>query len=68
VETSGTTRRPKRVALSADALLASAAASQTALGAPGQWILALPTHYIAGLQVLVRSIAAGTAPAVSLDP
>jgi O-succinylbenzoic acid--CoA ligase len=72
VETSGTTRRPKRVALSADALLASAAASQTALGAPGQWILALPTHYIAGLQVLVRSIAAGTAPAVlapgSFDP
>ncbi|OUE30186.1 2-succinylbenzoate--CoA ligase [Clavibacter michiganensis] len=72
VETSGTTSRPKRVALSSDALLASAAASQTALGAPGQWILALPTHYIAGLQVLVRSIAAGTAPAVlapgSFDP
>ncbi|RIJ45223.1 o-succinylbenzoate--CoA ligase [Clavibacter lycopersici] len=65
VETSGTTSRPKRVALSSDALLASAAASQTALGAPGQWILALPTHYIAGLQVLVRSIAAGTAPVVT---
>jgi O-succinylbenzoic acid--CoA ligase len=72
VETSGTTSRPKRVALSSDALLASAAASQAALGTPGQWILALPTHYIAGLQVLVRSIAAGTAPAVlapgSFDP
>ncbi|MBP2457252.1 O-succinylbenzoic acid--CoA ligase [Clavibacter michiganensis] len=72
VETSGTTSRPKRVALSSDALLASAAASQAALGAPGQWILALPTHYIAGLQVIVRSIAAGTAPAVlapgSFDP
>jgi O-succinylbenzoic acid--CoA ligase len=64
VETSGTTRLPKRVALSSDALLASVAASQAALGAPGQWILALPTHYIAGLQVLVRSIAAGTSPAV----
>ncbi|MBF4623142.1 AMP-binding protein [Clavibacter sp. VKM Ac-2872] len=72
VETSGTTSRPKRVALSSDALLASAAASQAALGAPGQWILALPTHYIAGLQVLVRSIAAGSTPAVlapgSFDP
>ncbi|WP_316310373.1 AMP-binding protein [Clavibacter michiganensis] len=72
VETSGTTSRPKRVALSSDALLASAAASPAALGAPGQWILALPTHYIAGLQVLVRSIAAGTTPAVlapgSFDP
>ncbi len=72
VETSGTTSRPKRVALASDAMLASAAASQAALGAPGQWILALPTHYIAGLQVLVRSIAAGTTPAVlapgSFDP
>jgi O-succinylbenzoic acid--CoA ligase len=62
VETSGSTGRPKRVALSADALLASAAASESALGGPGQWVLALPTHYIAGLNVLVRSFAAGTDP------
>ncbi|MBN9605391.1 MAG: AMP-binding protein [Actinomycetales bacterium] len=62
VETSGSTGRPKRVALGADALLASAAASESALGGPGQWMLALPTHYIAGLNVLVRSIAAGAAP------
>jgi len=67
VETSGSTARPKRVMLSADALLASAAASETALGASGQWLLALPTHYIAGLAVLVRSLAAGTDPVV-LDP
>jgi O-succinylbenzoic acid--CoA ligase len=50
--------------LSADALLASAAATDGALGGPGQWLLALPAHYIAGLQVLVRSIAAGTVPVV----
>jgi O-succinylbenzoic acid--CoA ligase len=64
VETSGSTGRPKRVALSADALLANAAASESALGGPGQWVLALPTHYIAGLNVLTRSIGAGYDPVV----
>lgn len=64
IETSGSTAVPKRVALSADALLASAAASEQALGGPGQWLLALPTHYVAGVQVLVRSIAAGSEPVV----
>ena len=62
VETSGTTGRPKRVALSADAVLASAAASESALGGPGQWLLALPVQYIAGSNVLARSLAAGTTP------
>jgi O-succinylbenzoic acid--CoA ligase len=62
VETSGSTGTPKRVALSADAVLANAAASESALGGPGQWVLALPTHYIAGLNVLARSIAAETVP------
>lgn len=67
VETSGSSGRPKRVALTADALLASAAASATALGGQGQWMLALPTHYIAGVNVLVRSIAAEVEP-VLLPP
>ncbi len=62
VETSGSTAKPKRVALSADALLASAAASESRLGGPGQWLLALPAHYIAGVAVLVRSLAAQTHP------
>lgn len=64
VETSGSTGVPKRVALSCDALLASVAASATVLDGQGQWVLALPAHYIAGIQVLVRSIAAGTTPLV----
>jgi O-succinylbenzoic acid--CoA ligase len=64
VETSGSTGKPKRVALSADAVLASAAASDAALGGPGQWLLALPLTYIAGINVLVRSITAGTEPVV----
>jgi O-succinylbenzoic acid--CoA ligase len=62
VETSGSTGRPKRVALAANAILASAAASEAALGGPGQWVLALPAHYIAGINVLVRSLAAQTDP------
>ena len=62
IETSGSTGRPKRVALSADAVLAGAAAADQSLAGPGQWLLALPTHYIAGVNVLVRSIASGTEP------
>ena len=52
------------MALSADALLAGAAAADAALGGPGRWVLALPTHYIAGLNVLTRSITSGTTPVV----
>ncbi len=72
VETSGSTARPKRVALAADALLASAAGSASAIGGHGQWLLALPTHYIAGLNVLIRSITSELDPVVlvgsSFDP
>ncbi|PYY36101.1 o-succinylbenzoate--CoA ligase [Curtobacterium sp. MCJR17_055] len=64
VETSGSTGTGKRVALSSAALLAGAAAADAALGGPGGWVLALPTHYIAGLNVLTRSIVAGTTPVV----
>jgi O-succinylbenzoic acid--CoA ligase len=62
IETSGSTGTPKRVALSADSLLASAAASESTLGGPGQWLLALPAHYVAGVNVLVRSLTARTEP------
>lgn len=62
VETSGSTGRPKRVMLSAAALKASAAASDQLLGGAGQWLLAVPAHYIAGINVLARSYFAGTEP------
>ncbi|EAR24663.1 O-succinylbenzoate-CoA ligase [marine actinobacterium PHSC20C1] len=62
VETSGSTGRPKRVMLSAAALKASAAASDELLGGAGQWLLAVPAHYIAGINVLARSYFAGTEP------
>jgi O-succinylbenzoic acid--CoA ligase len=64
VTTSGTTGVPKGAMLTAAALRASGEATHERLGGPGQWLLALPTHHIAGLQVLMRSILAGTEPAV----
>jgi O-succinylbenzoic acid--CoA ligase len=62
VATSGSTGAPKRVALSRDAVLASVAASARRLGATGPWVLALPPTYVAGVQVLVRSLLAGHDP------
>ncbi|MGV0793852.1 o-succinylbenzoate--CoA ligase [Mycolicibacterium sp. XJ1819] len=62
VSTSGTTGAPKGAMLTAGALTASAEATHHRLGGPGRWLLALPAHHIAGLQVLVRSVVAGTSP------
>jgi o-succinylbenzoate---CoA ligase len=64
--TSGTTGAPKGALLTAAALIASAAATHHRLGGPGSWLLALPPYHIAGVQVLVRSVLAGSAP-VELD-
>lgn len=61
IATSGSSGIPKRVALSAEALRTSAEATTDRIGS-GRWLLALPTGYVAGLQVLVRSILAGTEP------
>ncbi|MCK2022566.1 AMP-binding protein [Microbacterium sp. kSW2-24] len=61
ISTSGSSGIPKRVALSAEALRTSAEATADRIGS-GRWLLALPTGYVAGLQVLVRSILAGTEP------
>ena len=67
VETSGSTGRPKRVLLSRRALTASAHATHERLGGPGRWLLTLPPSYVAGLQVVVRSLLAGHRPAVLDD-
>jgi O-succinylbenzoic acid--CoA ligase len=64
VATSGTTGTPKGALLTADALIASATATHARLGGPGRWLLALPAHHIAGMQVLIRSALAGTTPVV----
>ena len=81
VGTSGSTGAPKQTALSMRALRASARATERffadypSAGSskprrvvsedPAQWLLALPAHYVAGAQVLARSVLAGTAPVVA---
>lgn len=73
VATSGSTGEPRHVMLTAAALRASAAATGTRLrrpdaaDGPAHWLLALPAHHVAGLQVLVRSVLAGTTPTVLPD-
>lgn len=59
--TSGSTGVPKLVALSGRALTASTTAATKRLGA-GAWMLALSPNYIAGINVLLRSAAAGHPP------
>lgn len=66
VETSGSSGTPKRVLLSRDAVLASVAVSARRLGGSGRWLLALPASYVAGVQVICRSLVAGHDP-VLLD-
>ena len=81
VGTSGSTGAPKQTALSVQALRVSARATERffadypSIGSakqrravsedPAQWLLALPAHYVAGAQVLARSVLAGTTPVVA---
>ena len=67
VATSGSTGGPKAVELGAAALLHSARASLARVGArPGErWLCCLPAVYIAGIQVLVRSLVSGTDPVLA---
>lgn len=60
VRTSGSTGSPKRTALPAASLAASASATREHLGGDGHWLLALPLHYVAGLAVLSRALLGGT--------
>ena len=55
IETSGSTGSPKQVWFEKEALIASAELTSTAIGPAGTWWLVLPLHYIAGLQVVLRS-------------
>lgn len=68
VPTSGSTGVPKGVLLTAEALRASASGTAERLGGHGQWLLAIPPTHVGGLQVLVRSLLAGTAPVVLEGP
>lgn len=68
--TSGSTGTPKGALLSASNLRSSGEATaaylQETFGSkPGAWLLTLPPHHIAGLQVILRSISAGCTPLVA---
>jgi o-succinylbenzoate---CoA ligase len=67
ISTSGSSGVPKQVLLRRDAVLASATASAARLGGSGPWLLALPSSYVAGFNVVVRSLLAGHRPVVLGD-
>jgi O-succinylbenzoic acid--CoA ligase len=68
IATSGSTGARKGVVLSGAAIRASVEATHLHLGGAGDWVLALPSHYIAGFMVLARGCLAGTrAVPVSAD-
>src|SRR5690606_28660876 len=67
VTTSGSTGYPKSGVLGRAALTASALATSARIG-EGSWLLALPANYVAGLQVLVRSLVAGREPGILAGP
>jgi O-succinylbenzoic acid--CoA ligase len=64
IGTSGTTGTSKEVLLTSTALISSARASNTYIGAkPGQtWSLLLPLTHVAAVNVIVRSMELGTTP------
>ncbi len=62
VTTSGSMGEPRGVLLSGSALIASARATDSRLGGPGRWVMALPAHHVAGLLVLVRAYLSGIPP------
>jgi O-succinylbenzoic acid--CoA ligase len=65
--TSGSSGEPKGVLLSREALIASATATHDRLGGPGQWLLPMKPYFVGGLQILTRSLLAGTTPVVADD-
>ncbi|WP_430592161.1 AMP-binding protein [Humidisolicoccus flavus] len=59
IETGGSSGIPKKVVLSRAAIDASTVMANEALGGPGQWVLALPENYVAGLNVVERNAVSG---------
>ncbi|WP_106848583.1 o-succinylbenzoate--CoA ligase [Blastococcus sp. Marseille-P5729] len=64
VATTGSTGAPKLVLHSRRTLLASIKSMHARIGGPGQWLLCLGIHHIAGIQVALRSVVARSTPVV----
>ena len=64
VESSGSTGTPKQIELSVEALRHSGLAAIERLGGAGQWLLALTPQFIAGANVLIRSVLSDTQPVI----
>lgn len=65
INTSGTTKTPRLTVLSFKSLFYSAKCSiKTLSNRKGQWLLALPINYIAGIQVIIRSVILNIFPQV----
>jgi len=63
IRTSGSTTGTGRlVELPWEAIIASASATEEALGGPATWLASLPVHHVAGLQTVLRSVIAGRDP------
>lgn len=63
MRTSGSTSGTgKIVILTTAALVASARATEEALGGPARWVTCLPTAHVAGFQTVFRSLLAGREP------
>ena len=60
IATSGSTGEPKGVVLSRAAIRASVEATRDQLDGVGDWALALPPYYVAGLMVLARAYLGST--------
>jgi o-succinylbenzoate---CoA ligase len=60
IATSGSTGAPKGVVLSRAAIRASVDATHARLGGVGDWVLALPPYYVAGVMVIARACLGGT--------
>lgn len=67
LRTSGSTGVEREVTLGAAALRASADATHERLGGPGRWLLVLPPTHVAGIQVVTRSVVAGTSLTAAPD-
>ena len=63
---SGSTGKPRGILLSGANLIQACHATDTRLGGPARWVLAIPTYHVGGFQLLVRAHLSGI-PVIPLE-